>query len=118
MREEERLRKIQEEGDKAFFDLEGLKMDQEGQVAGIQSDVDYWQSEMFRVLEEGDYDAFTEFEGFRKEAEKQLKTAQAKLDKTNVDFEVERAAKEARDLATEVARATADFEQRSGERKA
>jgi ElaB/YqjD/DUF883 family membrane-anchored ribosome-binding protein len=107
MREEERLRKIQEEGDKAFYDLEGLNMDKEGQVAGIQSDVDYWQSEMFRVLEEGDYDAFTEFEGFRKEAEKQLKTAQAKLDKTNVDFEVERAAKEARDLATEVAMATA-----------
>jgi len=72
---------------------------------------------MFRVLEEGDYDAFQEFEGFRKEAEKQLKTAQAKYDKTVVEFEVEKAAKDARDLAAEVARQTADFEQRSGDRK-
>jgi len=32
MREEEKMRKIQEEGDKAYWDLNSLMMDQEGQV--------------------------------------------------------------------------------------
>jgi ElaB/YqjD/DUF883 family membrane-anchored ribosome-binding protein len=87
------------------------------QVEGLQSDVDYWQGEMFRVLEEGDYQAFQEFEGFRAEAEKQLKTAQAKLEKTVVDFEVEKAAMDARDLERATNEALAEFDRRSGERK-
>lgn len=117
LREEERLRKEKEKGDAAYWDLEGLKMDQEGQVQGLQGEVDYWQGEMFRVLEEGDYDAFVEFHGYKAEADKKLQTAQAKLDKTVVDFEVEKAAKEKRDRDEEVAIQTAEFERRSGERK-
>lgn len=109
-REEDERNKIKQERDSKFYDLEGLKMDQEFQVQGLQGDVDYWQSEMFRVLEEGDYEAFTEFENYRKEAEKQLKSAQSKLDKTEVDFEVERVAKDARELDEEVRRQTAEFE--------
>jgi len=39
------------------------------------------------------------------------------LDKTIVDYEVEKAAKEKRDRDEEVAYQTAEFERRSGERK-
>lgn len=62
----------------------------------------------------------TEFDELNRqvtETQKKLEEVITKLTKTETDFEVERIAKEARDLEQAVAEATAEFETRSGERK-
>lgn len=50
--------------------------EQEMQLEGLQSDVEYWESEKLRVLDDfvnghaEDISAFEEFEKYRQEAEK------------------------------------------------
>ena len=48
----------------AFYDLEGLMYDQEGQLMGLQGDVDYWKNERYVALENDDFTLYEEFQGY------------------------------------------------------
>jgi hypothetical protein len=103
--------KEKQERDAAFFDLEGLKMDEEGQRDAFQGDVDFWKGEILIAIANDDDTYFLEANKFREEALKNVEKAQAKLDATEALFEVEKAGKEKRDFDEAVKAATAVFEE-------
>lgn len=109
--------KEKQERDAAFYDLEGLKMDEEGQRDAFQGDVDFWKGEILIAIANDDDTYFLEANKFREEALKNVEKAQAKLDATAALFEVEKAGKEQRDRDEAVNAALDIFDQRSTERK-
>lgn len=117
MREEQEYQAMKQERDNKFYDLEGLKFDEEAQVQAFQDEADWWYYQGLEALENDDYEYFKEANAQRDEIMKSLDTAQSKLDTTIAQFEVEKAAKEARDLEEATQAAMAEFEQRSGERQ-
>lgn len=108
---------MKQERDAAFYDLEGLKMDEEGQRDAFQGDVDFWKGEVLIAIANDDDEYFLEANKFREEALKNVEKAQAKLDATAALYEVERAGKEQRDRDQAVKEAMAIFNERSTERK-
>lgn len=117
MRDEQEYQAMKQERDALFYDLEGLKMDEEAQVQAFQDEADWWYHEGLWALENDDYEYFKEANAYRDDILKQMETAQAKLETTEAKFEVERAAKDARELEEATNAALAEFELRSGERK-
>jgi hypothetical protein len=89
---------MKQERDAKYYDLEGLMMDEEGQMNAFGEEVNYWVQEGFAALENDDYEYYKETQKIREEAEERQKAAEAKYDATNAKFQVEKAAKEGRDL--------------------
>lgn len=108
---------MKQERDAKYYDLEGLKMDEEAQMQNFQHEVDYWFQEGLNAIENEDYEYFKETQKFRDEAEERRAAAQAKFEATDAKFQVEKAAKESRDMEEATKAALAQFDQRSAERK-
>lgn len=86
--------------------------DQEGQLGGLQGDVDYWKNERYVALENDDFGLYEEFQGFFEEAERKRDEMQAKYEATVAKFEIEKVIKEQREFDEGVAEATRVFEER------
>merc|ERR1712232_1090029 len=84
---------------------------------GFQDEANYWIQEGFHALENDDYEYYKETQKFREEAEERGRAAQTKFDATNAKFQVEKAAKESRDMEEATKAALAEFNTRSEERK-
>lgn len=108
---------MKQERDAKYYDLEGLRMDEEGQMNAFADEVNYWVQEGYNALENDDYEYFKETQNFRDEAEERRKAAQTKFEATDAKFQVEKAAKDQRDLDEGVKQALAEFNTRSEERK-
>lgn len=117
IREEQEYNAMKQERDNAFYDLEGLKMDQEGQLEGLKADAEFWEGEKLIAILNNDMELFNEYEKSFQEAQKGYLAMEQKLQGTIALYEVEKAGKEQRDMDEAVKAATAEFEQRSGERK-
>jgi hypothetical protein len=87
--------------------------DQEGQLSGLQGDVDYWKNERYVALENDDFTLYEEFQGYFEEAEKKRDDMKAKYEATALKFEAEKVIKEKREFDEEVAEATRVFDERS-----
>lgn len=68
--ERERLayEKEKQKRDEAYYDLEGLMLDEEGQLNGLIADVDYWDNERLVALGNDDMELYKEFQGYFEEA--------------------------------------------------
>jgi hypothetical protein len=92
-------------------------MDQEAQRDELEEKLNAWKKRRNDAIIDDDEKLFDEMQKKVEEAEAQLDAANLSLEKTANDFELERAAKETRELDEAVKEATAEFETRSGERK-
>lgn len=108
---------MKQERDAKYYDLEGLMMDEEGQMNAFQDEVNYWVQEGYTALENDDYEFFKETQKFRDEAEERRVAAETKYEATNAKFQVEKAAKESRDMEEATKAALGEFNTRSEERK-
>ena len=97
MREDAEYQAIKQEGDEAFYDLEGLLLDQQYQVEAFQDEANYWKHERFNALANDDIDQFNEFEEYYQAALANVEKAQAKYETTDAKYQIEKAAKETRD---------------------
>lgn len=50
------------ERDAAFYDLESLLLDQQGDLAGAKEAAKYWETERYAALEMEDIELFEEFQ--------------------------------------------------------
>lgn len=94
-----------------------MKDEQNHQVEAFIDEANFWKEERFVALENDDIEAFNEFEKFYQEALKNVEKADLKYQATVAKFEIEKAAKEGRELAERVKAEEADFELRSAERE-
>jgi len=117
IREEQEYNEMKQERDAKYYDLEALRMDEQGQMESFQHEVDYWVQEGYAAIENEDYEYFKETQKFKDEAEQRRAAAQTKFEATDAKFQVEKAAKESRDMEEATKQAMAEFERRSGERK-
>jgi len=85
-------------------------MDQEAQRDELEEKLNAWKKRRNDAIIEDDDKLFDEMQAKVAEVEKQLEAANLSLEKTANDFELERAAKETRDLDEAVKAATAEFE--------
>lgn len=85
-------------------------MDQEAQRDELEEKLNAWKKRRNDAIIEDDDKLFDEMQEKVSEVEKQLEAANLSLEKTANDFELERAAKETRDLDEAVKAATAEFE--------
>jgi len=85
-------------------------MDQEAQRDELEEKLNAWKKRRNDAIIEDDDKLFDEMQEKVTEVEKQLEAANLSLEKTANDFELERAAKETRDLDEAVKAATAEFE--------
>lgn len=92
-------------------------MDQEAQRDDLEEKLNNWKKRRNDALFDDDDKLFDEMQKKVEEAEAQLAAANLSLEKTANDFELERAAKETRELDEAVKAASAEFDTRSGERK-
>lgn len=72
--------------------------DQEGQLGGLQGDVDYWKTERYVALEEDNLELYEEFQGYYEEAVKKRDEMKTKYDATVAKYEIERVLKEQREF--------------------
>jgi len=66
---------MKQERDNKFYDLEGLKFDEEAQVQAFQDEADWWYYEGLWALENDDYEYFKEANAQRDGIMKSLDTA-------------------------------------------
>jgi len=85
-------------------------MDQEAQRDELEEKLNAWKKRRNDAIIEDDDKLFDEMQEKVIEVERQLEAANLSLEKTANDFELERAAKETRDLDEAVKIATAEFE--------
>lgn len=117
IRDEQEYQKMKQERDATYYDLEGLMMDEEHQVQAMQDELDWWYNEGLWALENDDFQYFKEANEYQEDIQKNLDKARSKYEATRALFEVERAAKEQRELEEGTQAAMAEFELRSGERE-
>lgn len=96
-REQDEYNAIKAEGDKAFYDLEGLRNDEQAQVDAFKEEAKYWENERYVALEKDDLDTFNEFQKFYDEALANVEKAKNKFEATDALYQIEKTAKESRD---------------------
>lgn len=90
--------------------MEGIKLDEEAQVAELEEQLANWKRKRAIAAMNDDDQGFDELHARVLATEKELKDANTRLEKTTTDYDFEEAAKAKRDLDAEIAAAKADFE--------
>lgn len=106
IRTEAAYNKEKEERDAAYYDLEGLMLDEEAQLNNLKEEAKYWEEERYFALEMDDINYFEEAQANFDKAQERIKTAQTKFDATAASFEIEKQIKEQREFQEEVDRQT------------
>jgi hypothetical protein len=87
-------------------------------LEGLNLDAQFWEEEKLKAILDDDIEMFNEYENQYQETLKSLNAMQKKLDVTVAQFEVEKLSKQTRETEAATKEALADFDRRSGERKA
>lgn len=75
IREDNAYQKLKEERDKKYYDLEAVKLDEEGQVQVLTEQYNEWIQMRNRAANNTDDDEFREYHNRALEVEKQLQAA-------------------------------------------
>jgi len=75
IRTEAAYNKEKEERDAAYYDLEGLMLDEEAQLNNLKEEAKYWEEERYFALEMDDINYFEEAQANFDKAQERIKTA-------------------------------------------
>lgn len=85
-------------------------MDQEQQLNDLNNDALFWEEEKLKAILDDDIELFNEYDKQYNETLKSLNSMQTKFEATVASFEVEKLAKESREMEEATKAALAEFE--------